>query len=251
MKARIIAVANQKGGIAKTTSVASIGSILSEQGFRVLLVDLDTQANLTGTLLRTEPTATIYGALRGLYKLPQEQIKDGLFLVPSSSDLGNIEGDLAGTAERETILRDLLQSVSSDYNYILLDCPPSLGLITRNAFTAASSVLIPMTAEALPAQGLLKVEEIIEETKAKSNPSLTLGGIFLTRWESSRLSNRIEQLLRANYGGKVYETKIRKNIALAEAPLLKMTITDYSPQSNGAQDYRALTEELLRRQGRK
>jgi len=247
MKARIIAVANQKGGVAKTTSVAAIGSILTESGYRVLLVDLDTQANLSSSLLQDEPTGTIYGALRGLYKLPQEEIKEGLYLVPSSSDLGDIEGDLAGTAERETILRDLLQSVSSDYHFILLDCPPSLGLITRNAFAAASSVLIPLTAEALPAQGLLKVEALIEETKAKSNPSLSLGGIFLTRWESSRLSCRIEQLLRDSYGDKVYKSKIRKNISVAESPLLRLTITDYAPNSNGARDYRALTEELLAR----
>lgn len=247
MKARIIAVANQKGGVAKTTSVAAIGSILTESGYRVLLVDLDTQANLSSSLLQDEPTGTIYGALRGLYKLPQEEIKEGLYLVPSSSDLGDIEGDLAGTAERETILRDLLQSVSSDYHFILLDCPPSLGLITRNAFTAASSVLIPLTAEALPAQGLLKVEALIEETKAKSNPSLSLGGIFLTRWESSRLSCRIEQLLRDSYGDKVYKSRIRKNISVAESPLLRLTITDYAPNSNGARDYRALTEELLKR----
>jgi len=247
MKARIIAVANQKGGVAKTTSVAAIGSILTESGYRVLLVDLDTQANLSSSLLQDEPTGTIYGALRGLYKLPQEEIKEGLYLVPSSSDLGDIEGDLAGTAERETILRDLLQSVSSDYHFILLDCPPSLGLITRNAFAAASSVLIPLTAEALPAQGLLKVEALIEETKAKSNPSLSLGGIFLTRWESSRLSCRIEQLLRDSYGDKVYKSKIRKNISVAESPLLRLTITDYAPNSNGARDYRALTEELLKR----
>ena len=247
MKARIIAVANQKGGVAKTTSVAAIGSILTESGYRVLLVDLDTQANLSSSLLQDEPTGTIYGALRGLYKLPQEEIKEGLYLVPSSSDLGDIEGDLAGTAERETILRDLLQSVSSDYHFILLDCPPSLGLITRNAFAAASSVLIPLTAEALPAQGLLKVEALIEETKAKSNPSLSLGGIFLTRWESSRLSCRIEQLLRDSYGDKVYKSRIRKNISVAESPLLRLTITDYAPNSNGARDYRALTEELLKR----
>ena len=247
MKARIIAVANQKGGVAKTTSVAAIGSILTESGYRVLLVDLDTQANLSSSLLQDEPTGTIYGALRGLYKLPQEEIKEGLYLVPSSSDLGDIEGNLAGTAERETILRDLLQSVSSDYHFILLDCPPSLGLITRNAFAAASSVLIPLTAEALPAQGLLKVEALIEETKAKSNPSLSLGGIFLTRWESSRLSCRIEQLLRDSYGDKVYKSKIRKNISVAESPLLRLTITDYAPNSNGARDYRALTEELLKR----
>lgn len=247
MKARIIAVANQKGGVAKTTSVAAIGSILTESGYRVLLVDLDTQANLSSSLLQDEPTGTIYGALRGLYKLPQEEIKEGLYLVPSSSDLGDIEGDLAGTAERETILRDLLQSVSSDYHFILLDCPPSLGLITRNAFTAASSVLIPLTAEALPAQGLLKVEALIEETKAKSNPSLSLGGIFLTRWESSRLSCKIEQLLRDSYGDKVYKSRIRKNISVAESPLLRLTITDYAPNSNGARDYRALTEELLKR----
>lgn len=247
MKARIIAVANQKGGVAKTTSVAAIGSILTESGYRVLLVDLDTQANLSSSLLQDEPTGTIYGALRGLYKLPQEEIKEGLYLVPSSSDLGDIEGDLAGTAERETILRDLLQSVSSDYHFILLDCPPSLGLITRNAFAAASSVLIPLTAEALPAQGLLKVEALIEETKAKSNPSLSLGGIILTRWESSRLSCKIEQLLRDSYGDKVYKSKIRKNISVAESPLLRLTITDYAPNSNGARDYRALTEELLSR----
>lgn len=249
MKARIIAVANQKGGVSKTTSVAAIGSLLAGKGYKTLIVDLDTQGNLTASLLRTEPTGTIYGALRGLYPLPQEQIKDGLYLVPSGSDLGSIETDLAGTGEREYILRDLLQTVSPDYSFILLDCPPSLGLITRSAFAAAQTVIVPMTAEALPAQGLSKVEETIEETRSKLNGSLSLGGVFLTRWESSRLSKRIEQVLRDNYKGKVFQNKIRKNIAIAESPLCQMDVTEYAPDSNGAKDYRALTEELLKRLG--
>lgn len=250
MKGKIIAVANQKGGVAKTTSVAAFGSLLSERGYKVLLVDLDTQANLTATFLQEEPTATIYGAMRGEYKLPQVEVKSGLYIVPSAPDLGRIETDLAGTAEREFVLRDLLQSVSPEYSFILLDCPPSLGLITRNAFVAANYVLIPLTAEALPAQGLNKVEALIEETRA-ANKSLSLCGVFLTRWENSRLSQSIEQLLRKSYGSKVFSSKIRKNIAIAEAPLLRMDVIEYAPGSNGARDYRQLTEELLSKLGNK
>lgn len=250
MKARIIAVANQKGGVGKTASVAAIGALLAKRGYRTLIIDLDTQANLTSSLLRETPgeeLQTIGGALRGLYSLPQYPIKGNLYIAPSDSELGRIETDLAGIAEREYILRDLLQTAAPDYSFILLDCPPSLSLITRSAFTAANIVLVPMTAEALPAQGLSKVEETIEETKQRTNKGLSLGGVFLTRWESSRLSKRIEELLRQSYGDKVFSSRIRKNIAIAESPLLQLDITEYAPGSNGARDYEALTEELLRR----
>lgn len=246
MKARIIAIANQKGGVAKTTSVAAIAAVLAELGNKVLIVDLDTQANLTSMFIREEAEETISGAMRGKYPLPQIQIKSGLYIVPASAELGEVERDLATTAEREFILRDLLQSVAPNYSYILLDCPPALNLITRNAFVAASNVFIPMTAEALPASGLQKVEALIAEVK-QYNKVLRLGGVFITRWESSRLSRTIENLLRQTYREKVFTTKIRKNIAIAEAPLLNMEITEYAPGSNGAKDYRELTKEFIGR----
>ena len=247
MKAKIIAIANQKGGVAKTTSVAAIGSIMASKGYKTLLVDLDTQGNLTDTFLQEEPDETLYGALKGKHGLPQIEVRDGLYIVASGGALlGSIETELARTAENDYILRDLLQAVAPRYSYILLDCPPSLSLITRSAFAAASSVLIPVTAEALPTRGLQKVEALIDDLRrSKKNAALSLAGIFFTRWEISRLSKMIEERLREAYKDKVLSTKIRKNIAIAEAPCMLMDVTEYAPDSNGAKDYMALTEELL------
>lgn len=244
---RIIAVANHKGGVGKTTSVASIGAALSEMGYRVLLIDLDAQANLTGSLLRGEPERTIYNALKDKSELPTISIRENLTITPSSLNLAGIELELASTYQREFILKDLIEPITQEYDYILLDCPPSLGLITINAFVAADEVYIPLTAEALPFKGLSMIKDIISMVQKRLNPTLKLSGIIISRWENSKLSNDVEAAIRENFGEAVFKTKIRKNIAVAEAPLSKTDVLSYNPSCNGAKDFRELTQEILDR----
>lgn len=246
MGTKIISVVNHKGGVGKTTTVASLGSALAELGKRVLLVDLDAQSNLTSSLYSGEPERTIYDAFSegsGLPVLPLGKGR-GLSLVPSSLDLAGTELEIASRIDREYILKDLLEPVEADYDYILLDCPPSLGLLTINALVASTEIIIPLTAEALPSRGLQKILDMVERAKKRLNPSLRLAGILITRYESSKLSQLVEDALRQTYGDKVYRTRIRKNVRIAEAPLYGKDIFSYAPESNGAEDYRKLANEI-------
>lgn len=244
---RIIAIANHKGGVGKTTAVASIGAALANKGYKVLLVDLDAQANLTASLPIPEDGRTIYNALQERKQLPINRVRDNLDLCPSSLDLAGIELQLSGAMSREFILKDLLEPVAASYDYILLDCPPSLGLIAVNAFVAATDVIVPLTAEALPAKGLTMLEDVLGMVKKRLNPTLSLTGIVLSRWAGRKLNKVVEATLRDRYGDIVFETKIRENIAIAEAPLSKEDIFSYNSESNGAKDYGALTDEILSR----
>ena len=244
---KVIAIANHKGGVGKTTSVAAIGAILSEMGKRVLLIDLDAQANLTSSLLREEQESTIYKALRGDEALPIVQAKENLYLVPSSLELAGIELELSGRMSREFIIKELIEPVLPEYDYILLDCPPSLGLITINALTASQYLYIPLTAEALPSKGLTMLLDIMGMVQKRLNKDIALGGILITRWEKSNLSLMVEEMLRATYGDVVFTTKTRKNVSVAEAPLHSKDIIAYAPTSNGAKDYRGLVAEIIER----
>lgn len=242
---KVIAVANHKGGVAKTTSVACLGAILSDMGKKVLMVDLDAQANLTGSFLVQEPEFTIYSALKGESEPPVLNLRENLDLVPASLELAGVELELSGRMSREFILRDILEPISGKYDFILLDCPPSLGLVTINALTASDALFIPLTAEALPTKGLTMLLDILGMVQKRLNKDLALGGIIITRWERSNLSAMVEETLRASFGDIVFKTKIRKNISLAEAPLNSKDILEYAPTSNGAKDYRALAEEVI------
>lgn len=249
---KVIAIANHKGGVGKTTSVASIGAVLSRKGYRTLLVDLDAQANLTGSLSDTdEQQRTIYEALREREQLPVVEVSEGLSIVPSSLDLAGIELELSSSMSREFALKDVLEPVAGEYDYILLDCPPSLGLLTVNAFVASDEIIIPLTAEALPFQGLTMIGKIIGMVQKRLNTSLRLSGILFTRWEGRKLNKLVEEAVRGKYGDIVYNSRVRTNIALAEAPLSKLDILSYNDKSNGAQDYIEVADELLRRTGSK
>ena len=249
---KIIAIANHKGGVGKTTSVASIGAVLSRKGYRTLLVDLDAQANLTGSLSDTdEQQRTIYEALREREGLPVVEVSERLSIVPSSLDLAGIELELSSSMSREFALKDVLEPVAGEYDYILLDCPPSLGLLTVNAFVASDEIIIPLTAEALPVQGLTMIGKIIGMVQKRLNTSLRLSGILFTRWEGRKLNKLVEEAVRGKYGDIVYNSRVRTNIALAEAPLSKLDILSYNDKSNGAQDYIEVADELLRRTGSK
>ena len=244
---KIIAIANHKGGVGKTTSVANIGVALSKKGKRVLLVDLDAQQNLTFFFLKEEEAeVSIYDALRGKASLPVLHIQENLDLTPSSIDLARAEQDLSGRIAREYILKNLLDEVAGNYDYILLDCPPSLGVVTYNALVASTDLYISLTAEALPYKGLTMLEEVVGELQAL-NKDLAISGVFITRYNNRNLNNIVAEQIKARYGDKVFNTKIRENIAVAEAPLAGEDIFSYAPESNGAKDYEALADEVLSR----
>lgn len=243
--ARIIAFANHKGGVGKTTSVAAIGAYLAQKDIRTLLIDLDAQANLTSSFLKMEPETTIYNALKEGLQLPIIPIKENLDLVPSSLDMAGVELDLSSKYSREYILNKLLKPVSDKYQYILLDCPPSLNLVTINALVAAKELFIPLTAEALPSKGLAKLTNVVQMVRENLNEDLVLDGIILTRWENTKLSKMVEAQLRSTFGKTIFKSKIRKNVSIAEAPLYAEDIFTYAPNSNGAEDYRSLSEEIL------
>lgn len=240
---QIISIVNHKGGVGKTTSVSSLGVALARMGKRVLLVDLDAQGNLTDTLTKTPGDRSIYDSLRTLETLPVVNIREGLDLCPSSIDLVSMDLELADKKDREYRLSKLLQGL--DYEYILLDCPPSLGLLTINALTASTKVIIPLTPEALPAKGLGTLLDIIERTKETLNPGLSLGGILITRYNRRKINRLVEETLRETFGDSVFKTKIRENVDISESPLQGMDIYSYSPNSIGAKDYESLALEVV------
>lgn len=239
---RIISIVNHKGGVGKTTTVASLGVALSQLGRRVLLVDLDPQGNLTDSLSVSSTGRTLYEALRDGKRLPLAEVRPGLSVCPSSIDLVSMDLELSGVPRREYRLQDLLSPL--DFDYILLDCPPSLGLLTANALTASTEVFVPLTPEALPAKGLGTLLDVIQRTKEGLNPSLRLGGIIITRYQRRKINRLVEESLRENFGDLVFKTKIRENVDISEAPLQGEDIFSYSPKSIGAEDYRSLALEI-------
>lgn len=243
---KIVSIANHKGGVGKTTTTACLSSILASQGYRVLAIDLDAQSNLTSSLTREEPSQTIYEAMTGRTNtLPVIQLTENLHLVPASLSLAMIDVELSTAIAREQILRDLIvRQCNGLYDYIFMDCPPALGLTTLNAFTASTDIIIPLVAEVLPFKGLTMIKNFISMVQNRLNPQLRITGILLTRWENSKISKEIEERLRNALGTLVFQTKIRKNVRLAEAPLESTDIVSYAPKSNGAADYSAFTQEL-------
>ena len=250
MNAKIIAVVNFKGGVAKSTTVASLGSILSSKGHKVLVVDLDAQANLTTCLASNDEQTTIYEALTGRIEgLPIVNISNGLDLVPSSLNLAMADVELSTAIAREHLLDELFDKnwVKENYDFVLLDCPPSLGLMTLNAITACTDVIIPLVAEVLPLKGMTTITNYVDMVRKKLNPKAHISGILITKWLSSNLTKSMETKLREALGDLVYDTKIRHNIRIAEAPLESRNIVEYAPQSNGAKDYSAFADEFLTR----
>lgn len=248
MKATIIAIANYKGGVGKSTSTGCIGAALALEGKRVLLIDLDAQQNLTFMMSgKEDPDVSVYDALVKDAPLPIVNIRENLDLVPASLELARAEIDLTNKLAREATLKTCLKDQEDKYDYILIDCPPSLGIVTTNALVAADQLFIPLTAEALPVKGLRMLDDIVSEIKRLVNPRLELGGVFFTRFNNRRLNKDVSDMIAQRYGDKVFKTKIRENIAVAEMPLYGKTIYEYAPQSNGAADYKTLTKEILER----
>jgi chromosome partitioning protein len=249
MDTKIITIANWKGGVGKSSSAASIGAALAMKDRRVLLIDLDAQQNLSFMMGHNEdPDVSIYDALVKDAPLPIVKIKENLDLVPASVELARAEIDLATKIAREGILKSLLENCIGKYNYILLDCPPLLGIVTTNALVASDKLYMPLTAEALPVKGLTMLDDVVSEVKKRINHKLELGGVFFTRYNNRKLNREEVSMIEQRYGDKVFKTKIRENIAIAEMPLTGESIFEYAPKSNGAVDYMALTEEIIARE---
>lgn len=248
MKTKVIAIANHKGGVGKTTSVASLGDALAILGKKVLLIDLDAQQNLSYAMSGNEdPEVSIYDALVKDANLPVVNVRNNVDLVPASLELARAEIDMATKIAREGILKSLLDDLKGSYDFVIIDCPPSLGIVTTNALVAADEVYIPLTAEALPLKGLSMLDDVISEVRKRVNPHLELGGVFFTRYNNRKLNKEVEKMIIQRYGDKVFSTKIRENISLAEMPLSGISIFEYEPNSNGAADYMNLANEILAR----
>ena len=249
-RARIIAVVNQKGGVGKTTSVVNIGAGLALRGRKVLLVDLDAQAHLTYSL-GVEPdelALTVYELLSGEADVGEVLIEaGGMALIPAAVGLTAAEFELSAKAGREALLRDVLAGVSG-YDFILLDCPPNLGLLTLNALTAAGEVFVPVPPEFLAIKGLNNLSEMADKVRERLNPELKITGVIVTLFDQRlKLYQEVLESLRATIGDRLFRTVIRRNVALAEATSFGQSIFEYAPASHGAEDYRALCEEILRR----
>lgn len=248
---KIIAIANQKGGVGKTTTTINLGASLAMSGKHVLIIDADPQANATsgyGIDPRTM-TSSIYECLVDDYPLDGSQVKtcvEGLDLIGSRIDLAGAELELINKKDRERVLAHLLKQTAEKYEYILIDCSPSLGLITVNALTAANSVIIPVQAEYFALEGISKLLNTIRIIKSKLNPTLEIEGFLLTMYDARlRLANQIYEELKGHFGDMVFNTVIPRNIRLSEAPSHGLPAVLYDPESRGATSHIMLAKEII------
>ena len=246
--ATIISLLNHKGGVGKTTSTINIGAGLVELGKKVLLIDLDPQANLSLSLGVPRQRFTIYEAMRGESELVPYQVKENLDVVMSTLDLSGAEMELINEAGREFILRELFDPLQDEYDYILIDCPPSLGLLTLNALTSSQFIIIPLQTEFLALQGLTKIKQVIDKVRFRLNKKLQIAGVIATMYDHRKILNRdVVETIRKYFGDKVFDTHIRDNVALAEAPAQRKDIFEYNSRSAGAADYLSLSKEVVER----
>ena len=244
MKPKIIAFANHKGGVGKTASVASIGAILAARGNKVLLIDLDTQANLTRHFMESIPPRIIYHAIREQMNLPIYPIRENLDIVPSGLDMAGIDLELQMMFNRERVLKSLIEPYCHIYDYILLDCPPALGLITINALTTSTHLIVPMKADLMSNYGLSMMDMFCAKMQVL-NAGIHIDYIFFNSYEKGQtITDTIEADVRAKYGERVLTTVIRKNNDISKAAFEFTDIVSFNPDANGAKDFQALVSEL-------
>lgn len=252
--AQIISVANQKGGVGKTTTTINLGACLASLGKKVLLVDMDAQGNATSGVGIRKPDVTkdIYDVL--VNELPIDEATlitehENLSIVPATLQLAGAEIELTSMMARESRLKGSLAEVSSQYDYILIDCPPSLGHLTINSFTASDSILIPVQCEYYALEGLSQLLNTVRLVQKHFNPELEIEGVLLTMYDArTNLGNEVVEEVRKYFREKVCETIIPRNIRLSEAPSHGKPIIDYDPRSRGAEVYQALAKEVVSRE---
>lgn len=246
----ILGVINQKGGVGKTTTAVNLAAALAETR-RVLLVDLDPQANATSGLGVQRPESTIYDVLVGEASARTAVCRtetENLFALPASPDLAGAAVELDATSENLLLLKKALIGVRPNYDFIVLDAPPSIGSLTLNSLAAADHLIVPLQTEYYALEGIAGMIETVDRVRGSLNPELRILGILLTMYDSrTRLSQQVEENVRSHFGSDVFETVIPRNVRLAEAPSYGQPIFAYAPSSQGAAAYRALAQEVLLR----
>jgi len=252
--AKAIAVANQKGGVGKTTTAVNLSAVIANSGFRVLLIDSDPQGNATSGIgiQKGAFRRSLYHALVLDQPLSDVILRteiDSLFVVPANKDLAGAEIELVEIEKRELRLKRALASVESDFDYFIIDCPPSLGLLTLNALTAAKSLLVPIQCEYYALEGVTELFDTLARIRRLHNPGLTIEGLLLTMYdERTNLSAAVAADLRDFYGQQVFQCVIPRNVRLAEAPSYGKPIISYDPNSKGAEAYSQLAREIISRE---
>ena len=256
MQMKLIAIANQKGGVGKTTTAVSLSACLAELGWRVLLIDLDPQANATSALgLEPADGLSLYRTLVGETDVAEQVLPtriDNLFLIPADLDLAGAEVEVARLDNHLARLREVMRPIREDapFDFVLMDCPPSLGILMTNALAAADELLVPIQCEYFALEGLSKIVNLVEQIRGSgANPDLSIGGILMTMFDSrTNLSGQVVSEVRRHFEARTYQAMIPRTVRLGEAPSFGKTILEYDSGGVGAKAYRRMAEEFIRRQ---
>lgn len=250
---RAIAIANQKGGVGKTTTTINLAACLAEAGKKVLVIDTDPQGNTTSGIGIDRSTIenTVYDLLLEQCSVRESMIKaecmDNLYVIPSTVDLAGAEIDLIGKNEREYILKNNIDYVKDDFDYIIIDCPPSLNMLTINAMTTAESIIVPIQCEYYALEGISQLVHTIDLVQQRLNPKLKIEGILFTMYDQrTKLSSDVVDSVKANLNENIYQTVIPRNVRLAEAPSYGLPINLYDSKCQGSESYRNLAKEIIK-----